>query len=802
MAWKTAATAASASAAAAAAAGVRPRSVLREVFDAPVDGSAASPLLRADARGSHTGLFGYEGLGRPEGFIEAARDSIRHAQVLVQRICEAEADADVRLTVRRLDLLSDVLCAVVDTAELIRNVHPDRAFVEAANIAHSAINNFLNQLNTHQGLYQALRRTLDRPHIADAMSEEERRVAQLLAIDFEKSGIHMPAEARKRFVDLNDRILELGQEFTLNAFPSTQSLSFTDADNELMGVPAQAIEAMSRQSSSSSRKRGGRGSTLGSVTAAAAAAATGKRAELPMSTDLASIVLRSARSEETRRRVFLAMNSGTEAQIAVLEEMLKKRGELARLLEKESYGHMFLTDKMAGSPENVWSFLETLAQVNRPLADAEFERINAIKRVHTGKPDHANAWDRAYYTQFLTPRPADLFSVSASAAATPSAHDPMHQPRLTNTSFEALVSYFTVGSTFQGLSDVFTRLYGIRLEPASVIPGETWHPDVRKLHVVHETEGQLGTIYCDLFRRESGGSRKYESAAHFTVRCSRLMDDAADEGSDAANPAMRNPRNEKHVGAPGGRTRRYQMPIVVLVTSFARPQAGKPGLLHMQDIETLFHEMGHAMHSMLARTDFQHIAGTRVAMDFVEVPSIMMEYFARSPEVLASFGQHYRTGEPVPIDPLRTQRSNPATLEALETQQQLQMAMLDQLYHSPLALDAATFDTTRILQQLQDRINPVRFAPGSHWQVQFSHLFGYGASYYSYFWSRRWASRIFRRLFADRGMAEWREGGEEVRRQVLAWGGGRDPWVGLQRIGVVRDGEREGRGLGELQDLQ
>ncbi|KAJ8324572.1 Mitochondrial intermediate peptidase [Batrachochytrium dendrobatidis] len=757
---------------------------LRDAFDTPHISQSLniSPYSEFVGHTSKMGLFGYLGLHHPAGFVSAAKNAVQRAQGIVDKVCAATTDDELKKTTKRLDTLSDILCCVVDTAEVIRNVHPDKEFVNAANQAHSILSNYLNQLNTHQGLYKTLKQTLDRSNIVDAMSEEEKRVAKLLMIDFEKSGIHMPDATRAEFVRINDRILELGQEFTMNSFPSEEFVQFDDAHNDLIGVPIPLVDALCRASS-----RAKRGSQSESSNRPA-------RAIVPTSSDIASTILRTAHKEETRKRIYLAMNSASSHQISVLEEMLTCRADLARLLGKPSYGHVYLIDKMAESPEKVKSFLETLSYANRPLCDNEYNRLNDIKRVHTGRSEGIRGWDRSYYTQFLT-RPTYETTHPSSSTPTPL------RSGATSLRLNSLSSYYSVGSTLQGLSDVFNMLYGVRLEPSQVLQGETWHPDVRKLDVVHETEGKLGTIYCDLFSRESGGGRKYESAAHFTVRCSRRIDNDYDHYEPNFD-TMSNPNNEQIVYHSQGKSSKlYQLPIIVLVTSFQRPQEGRPGLLELHDIQTLFHEMGHAMHSMLAKTDYQHIAGTRVAMDFVEVPSILMELFAKSPQVLAKFGQHYQTGDPIPMDLLEAQCLHLLTLEALETQQQLKMALLDQLYHSPLAMSKSTFNTTSILEDLQNSMFPIAFAPGTHWQIQFSHLFGYSASYYSYMWSRRWASRIYHKLFHGKPMEEWRAGGEEFRQQVLRWGGGRDPWIGLQHIGVVKEGERDGHGSGDVNDL-
>ena len=184
---------------------------------------------------------------------------------------------------------------------------------------------------------------------------------------------------------------------------------------------------------------------------------------------------------------------------------------------------------------------------------------------------------------------------------------------------------------------------------------------------------------------------------------------------------------------------------------------------------------------MLAQTDFQHISGTRVVMDFVEVPSIMMEYFASSPDILEQIGRHYKTEDPVPRGNLEEILRRHSLLQALESQNQIQMAMLDQIYHSELAVNNS-IDTTRILYDLSLNHNPIPTPLSFQWQVQFSHLFSYGASYYSYLWCRRWAAGIYKQHFENVPMDSWRTGGELIRRDLLGVGGGRDPRIGLANV--------------------
>ncbi|KAI8806896.1 hypothetical protein BJ742DRAFT_814746 [Cladochytrium replicatum] len=773
---------------------------LRLMFDSPTHWHNTRMSRPSAVR--PTGLFGYNDLVSPKALYTAAQIRLRQAQALVDAIIDEKSNSteEIRRTVKRLDVLSDWLCSVVDMCELLRSVHPDPYYMLAATEILGDLTNYLNQLNTHRGLFLALRRVVDTPQVLASLDPEERRVAELLLIDFEKSGIHMPENSRKRFVDLYDRILRLGHQFSHMSHPGVDHVRFADPERTLVGVPRILMNRFT----------------------------AGKEvAEVATTWEDASIVLRYCRVEESRRKMFEGMYSALPDQVLKLEELLKTRAKLAELLGAESYANLILSDQMVKSPASVQSFLESLAAQHRPRALEEIRQLEQLKLILSpGSSPTIHGWDRLFYSQFL-----------AQSHAAPASH-----PQ------ENITAYLSVGTVFQGLSLLFQSLYGISLQPppGGQRPGEVWNSEVRRLDVVHEKKGVLGVIYCDLFKREEeteGG--KSEAPAHFTIRCSRRLDD------DETDPVIVNAKvkgNAHGLSWSGAQPvlsgsglevvedgKRYQMPVVVLVMGLRRPVDGSPTLLTVTEVETIFHEMGHAMHSMLARTQFQHIAGTRVSTDFVEVPSILHEqfYLVVQHAGRSSIGSPHAGGEPHPGAQEKDESHGVRGQNAIETQAQLQMALLDQLYHSPALLESSpehnsnwlgsliqsgtsnttaqpetTFKTTAMLQQLQNRVNVIPYAEGTHWQVQFGHLVGYGATYYSYFWARKWAGRVWRQLFMKPGgggtdLMRWRDGGELVKDELLKWGGGRDPWIGLERMNVVKEGEREGKGpvSTDLQDL-
>jgi intermediate peptidase len=180
--------------------------------------------------------------------------------------------------------------------------------------------------------------------------------------------------------------------------------------------------------------------------------------------------------------------------------------------------------------------------------------------------------------------------------------------------------------------------------------------------------------------------------------------------------------------------------------------------------------------AILSETDYQHISGTRVAFDFVETPSTLMELFANNSHVLG-FGRHFRTNEPISKEMLDRALNAKNLSKTLERSRQLLLSKLDQIYHSEAVFDQ-NFNTSKVLKTLEDA-TLIKHVPETHWETQFSHLFSYGCNYYSYAWSSNLAETIYKQLFDQK---DWRAGGEIVKNELLKWGGGRDPWIGLDKI--------------------
>lgn len=176
---------------------------------------------------------------------------------------------------------------------------------------------------------------------------------------------------------------------------------------------------------------------------------------------------------------------------------------------------------------------------------------------------------------------------------------------------------------------------------------------------------------------------------------------------------------------------------------------------------------------MIGRADYHNVSGTRCPIDFVEIPSILMEHFLADPAVLGLFATHHQTGASLPAGLLMAHQANRSTFKAIELHSQMSMAMLDQLYYSTVVGEPG-FNSTATLEKLQAATGIVPPVSGTAWQTGFGHLYGYGAGYYSYLFGRTVTGQIWDKVF--RNSPTSRASGERLRENVLKWGGGKDPW--------------------------
>ena len=728
---------------------------LRKIFDSRPFWREFSTSRTGFYRQS-VGLFQNQYLTSPKGFEEYARVTLAKCRRIVAKVLEISTVDGYKLIAQDLDRLSDLLCRIIDLADFVRSTHPDPAFQNAANEAHALMFQYMNTLNTTTGLNDQLGKALLNTEVISSWTEEEKTVAQLLKKDFSQSAIDLPRAKREKFVELSSTISALGSKFVDEMRPAKMSLAIESG--RLKGMNPMFLKQLQNR----------RGHVI-----------------LPIVGLAAQNAIRYVEDEATRKEIYIASRTAADSQVQVLEALLRHRAELAKLSGFSSYSRMTLIDKMAQSPEAVNKFLSALSADNAPRMQEELKRMLALKNPSSSgelrrglAPSTINAWDREYYRQQLFAKPA------------PSSRKP-----------DFLPAYFSLGTVMQGLSRLFSRLYGVRFVPREPAPGETWNPDVRRLDVIDEADGHIAVVYCDLFARDG----KNPNPAHFTLRCSRLISSSeiAEGPSSSSHPHNLTAAQLANDGMatslpvdPSGSV--YQLPTIALICDFPSPPPSNstsqpPTLLPLPSLLTLFHEMGHAIHSILGRTRLQNVSGTRCATDFAELPSVLMERFATDPSVLALFARHWETDAPLPYEMVAAGLESERRSEASDTETQVLLAAVDQAYHSEMVLrDGKGFDSTAVWHRMSAQWASVPEAPETKWQGFFGHLVGYGGSYYSYLFDRAIAAKVWESVFRGgrEGQAVERGNGERFKREVLRWGGSRNGW---RCVGGVLGGE--GRGL-------
>ncbi|CCK68281.1 metalloendopeptidase KNAG_0A06200 [Huiozyma naganishii CBS 8797] len=677
--------------------------------------------LGGGATAPKTGLFNNPYLHSPKGLKQFTKRSLSIANSLVETLRTDKTPDGLLKFIVRLDQLSDTLCRVIDLCEFIRSAHPSEAYISVAQECHEEMFEFMNILNTDVNLCNTLKQVLSTKEIVSKLTQEELKVGKILLEDFEKSGIYMSTDTRDRFIEMSQDISLVGQDFINNTnWLRSEFIEIASEELDNSGVSPILL----RQLTTTVR---------------------GTHYKVPAYGTAPYIILRSCKNENARKAVWTALHSCPDKQINRLTHMVKMRSVLSNIMGKVGFAVYQLQGKMAKSPENVLNFITRLMEHTKPMAAEELKLLANMKLNDLGLPE-ANSekeiletvrpWDRDYYV--------------AKSQQTRKAKN-----QLTN--HEPINAYFTLGSVLEGLSNLFKSIYGISLEVVASIPGETWSSEVRRVNVKTENNNIIGVVYCDLFERKA----KTSSPAHFTVCCSREL--YAEENDPSILQSGVNSRGEK-----------FQLPIISLVCNFARTSDNELCLLQLSEIETLFHEMGHAMHSMLGQTKLQNISGTRCTTDFVELPSIIMEHFARDPRVLKGIGRHYITKEKVPEDLLAEELNSTRYLQNCETFAQAKMAMLDQrLYDNNIIFHVRDLDVVELYHDLERNLE-VLVDDQTNWCGKFGHLFGYGATYYSYLLDRAIAAKIWDCLFVNDPFS--RTGGENFKNAVLKWGGLRDPW--------------------------
>ena len=513
------------------------------------------------------GLFGITNLTQPKHFVDFAVTTVDLVQRERNYVVENENSLTPQQLIIKLDSISNQICSIIDPAELCRNVHSSPEFVEAAESVFEMLTKSIHSLNADLSIFNIIRRLVDNQEIFDQLSTEEQMLLTDLKHEFEDNGIAGDETFRQKIIEIQSQIVDSESRFM-------QTISTADEFVFTIGpIPHDSyirIKQWVSQFVSQSH------------------AQSDYYIMCSSNKQVSGVLLKSLSRQSNRKELWKQVFSQPTANVRELGFLIQSRQKLATTLGFASHAHKFLSNKALKSPEQVFSLLEELRDGSTEQATTDLDRLRSIMPADMRDNNGTiYPWDLSY-----------LMNLYQSG-------DPANKQRAQ--ALNSLQDFMPLDRCLDGLIMICSELFNIEFVRESIHNSESWllgndsFGQLFKFRVVDCDKRTVGVLYLDLWQRHG----KFPGSAHFTIQC----------GCKTKSHVVIQQRPAEDILDP-----EYQLPVVALTLNFA-PAPQK--CLTLQELEVLYHEWGHALHSLLSRTYFQHLSGTRAALDFAEVCLVM-----------------------------------------------------------------------------------------------------------------------------------------------------------------------------------
>ncbi len=430
-----------------------------------------------------------------------------------------------------------------------------------------------------------------------------------------------------------------------------------------------------------------------------------------------------AKNRELRKKLSLAFGSKSFKNDEldnqqIVKDIVNLRHQRAQLLGYSTHADFILEERMAQSPKKVMDFLKELEKYGKPGAQKDVQEVADFANKIDGL-ESLERWDFAYYSEKLK---MEKYAIDD----------------------ELLKPYFQLEKVIDGVFKTAELLFDISFKENNEI--DKYHPEVMTYDVVDGSGQAVAKFYADFFPR--AGKR---AGAWMTSYAGQYRDSEGDH-----------------------------RPLVSIVCNFTKPSKDTPSLLTFNEVTTLFHEFGHALHGMLANGTFESLTGTSVFWDFVELPSQIMENWCFEKECLDLFAEHYETGEKIPQEYIDKIKASSTFMEGYQTMRQLSFGMLDMAWHGQDPSDIQSVSAFE--NEIMDQFNVLPSIEGTNMSCSFSHIFqgGYSAGYYSYKWAEVLDADAFE-YFKQNGIFD-KKTAESFKKNVLSAGGSEHPSILYKRF--------------------
>ncbi|WP_024772080.1 M3 family metallopeptidase [Aquimarina macrocephali] len=638
---------------------------------------------------------------KSDHFLPAIKNGISIAKKQVDAIVSNPELPSFSNTIEGLEYCGELLDRVTSVFFNLNSAETNEEIQKIAQEASPLLSEFSNDIALNLDLFKRIEVVYKQKESLD-LNPEQSRLLEKRYKSFSRNGANLPDEKKEKLREIDKELSTLSLKFGENVLAETNKFEMLLTDeSDVSGLPEGAKEA-----------------------AKSMAEAKDKKGWL-ITLDYPSYIpfITYADNRELRKKLALAFgskgfhNDDLDNQDIVLK-IANLRHQRALLLGYSSHADYILEERMAETPDTVFSFLNEILEKAKPAAEKEFKQLESFAKELDGI-DQLQKWDGAYYSEKLKQKLFDLDD-------------------------EKLKPYFKLENVIDGVFTVAYKLFGLQFKEINDV--DTYHEEVKTYRVTDLDGNFVSLFYADFHPRP--GKR---NGAWMTSYKSQMR------------------KNKENI-----------RPHVSIVCNFTKPTPSKPSLLTFNEVTTLFHEFGHALHGMLANTTYPGLSGTSVYWDFVELPSQVMENWCYEKEALELFAKHYETGEIIPMELVEKIKESATFMEGMTTLRQLSFGLLDMSWHSqdPTAIkkvkdhEKKTFSTTSLYPNVDENCM----------STAFSHIFqgGYSAGYYSYKWAEVLDADAFE-YFKENGIFN-REIATKFKDHVLSKGGTENPMILYKRF--------------------
>ena len=624
----------------------------------------------------------------PEAIETGMKNAIAKANAALDQIgAQDPAKGTFKSTVVALDDAGYEAGLAANRATIIKETNTNPAMRSAAENAVKAFQDWAVGIDYREDVYKAIKAFAD---THPKLSGEDEKLLKETLRDYRRAGLELPPEQRQEVEELRKELSKLGTDFDTNIVKSNAPVMFSKAD--LDGLPESFF------------------------------ASPGIKTGDDVYTVMANVtwqfntVEENAKNEATRKQLYLVRETlAKDTNVAVLNQMLKLRNEIALRLGYKSWDDYQTEVKMAKTGTNAEKYINDLVTGIQPKFDSEIAELQKLKAADTKDPNaKIMVWDWRYYSNQLNKQ---KYAVDK----------------------EALRAYFPFQKVLDGMFNIYQSIFGLKFE--KIAAPYKWTDDLQLYLVTDSATGEpLGMFYLDMFPREG----KFNHFAQFDIISGKLL--------------------------PNGK---YQRPTVALLCNFPPANGDAPSLMTHQDVETLFHEFGHALHSIVTRAKYGRFAGTHVPGDFVEAPSQMLQNWVWDKKVLDTFAADYRDpSKKIPAETVKKLNDAKLANAGVLYRRQFAFASLDLALHDPHP-EEMPYDSVAISNPILEKVF-LPIDPSTTFVSYFGHLNGYDAGYYGYAWADAIAAdmaTVFEK--AKDGYLD-KQAGMKLRREIYEPGDSRD----------------------------